>query len=290
MKILVDLKSLENIESYQTDGFIVSSEKYSCYNDYCFSWSAIEAIANYCHQKNILFIINIDRIIEEEELDSLYQYLDQCLMIGVDYFIYSDYAILNYFKKKNLTHKLIYDAKTMITNSQDALIHKNLNSLVVINNELNLEELAEVVKVGNGVLEVYGYHQMFYSKRSLLSTYSAFQAEGRVLDNKKLLIKEELRDDLYPIYQSPHGTYIYTPYIFGIFKELLMLKDDLKMIRINSMFIEENKVIQILNIYQQLINGESDINLLYKELEAINPNIKPGLLYHQSILVKETEQ
>lgn len=290
MKILVDLKSLESIDRYQADGFIISSEKYSCYNDYCFSWSVIEEIANYCHQKNILFIVNIDRIIEEEELDSLYQYLDQCLRIGVDYFIYSDFAILNYFKKKNLTNKLIYDSKTMITNSQDAIIHKNLKSLVVISNELNLEELSEVVKVGNGILEVYGFHQMFYSKRPLLSTYSAFQAKGRVLDNKKLLIKEELRDDLYPIYQSLHGTYIYTPYVYCIFKELLKLKDNLKMIRINSMFIEENKIIQILTIFRQLLNNENDIDFLYKQLETINPNIRPGLLYNQSILKKETEQ
>ena len=97
-------------------------------------------------------------------------------------------------------------------------------------------------------------------------------------------MKEELRDDFYKIYQGDQGTFIYTPYIYTLFEELLELKDYIDYIRINGMFLEEQTVIKVLDCYFRLLKGE----LVTKEsLKQINANISSGFLMNQSILLKD---
>lgn len=286
MKLLVDLKSIENIDKYIADGFIISSDIYSTHNDKCFSFEEMKLINNYTNKNNKLLIINIDRIIEEEELDNVKNYIDNLLTLNVDYFIYGDFAILKYFKDLNLTSKLIYDPKTMITNYYEADFHNRYNSLVAINNELTLDEINNIIKAKNVVMEVYGFHQMFYSRRQLLSNYSKFKKEDRNLINQELRIVEEKRDNEYPIFESKNGTFIYTSFIYCLFKELKEL-DELKFIRINTSFIEEAKILKIIEIYSQFLKDFSRADELYEELKLIDNRIDSGFLYKGSVILKE---
>lgn len=286
MKILVDLKSVDNIDKYNADGFIVSTIEYSCHNDYCFSLDEISKISNYCSSYNKILIVNIDRIIEQDELDLIKKYIDELLKINVDYFIYGDMAIYAYFKLKGLENKLIYDPKTLITNSHEAEFFKKLNNLVFINNELTLDELVEISKVGNCLMEVYGFHQMFYSRRSLIRNYVVFANSDDDLVGKKLIIKEEKREEEYPIFESLNGTFVYTPFIYNLFEELEQLTT-LKMIRINSSFLEEDKVFQVLDLYNKLINNFSLKEELKIQLEQIDNRLGKGFLSKKSVILKE---
>lgn len=288
IKIIVDLKNIDNITKYDCDGLIVSSERFSCYNDRCFSFEEIKRIVLYCKEHNIYTILNVDKIIEEDELDLLYKTLDQYIKLDIDYYIYGDFAVFTYFKKHDLLKKLIYDPKTMITNYEEAKIHRNYGSLVSVSNELTFYEIKDIVEVGNAILEVYGYHQMFYSRRHVLSTYANFQEKQRILDKKLLTIKEELREERYPIFESDHGTFVYTNYRYCMFKELLRL-DKLNMIKINSMFIDEEEILKVLHLYKKLLNGEGNVDEVYQELMMINPNISGGFLNKKSFLLKEEE-
>jgi len=287
MQILVDILSSERLSEYNAKGYIAASLEYSCHNGKTFSLNELKKVSEYVKENNKIFVVNIDRIIEEDELDKLHTYLDQLLTLDIDYFIYSDFAILRYFLKKGLTKKLIYDPKTLITNYYDANIHaKEFNSLVAISNELTLDEIKEVSKAKNCLMEVYGFHQMFYSRRALLSNYAKFKNFSDNLQNEKLVIKEENRDNLYIIYESKHGTFIYTPYIYCLFKELSELPD-LKFIRINSNFLEEDKIIQVVNIYNELLLDFTKKDELYAKLQEIDARIDSGFLYKKSILLKE---
>src|SRR5690554_4383033 len=116
MKLLADIKSIENLNKYNVDGYIVSSIEYSCHNDKCFNIDEIKYITEFGKQNKKLVIVNIDRIIEEEDLDDIKKYIDKLIEYDVDYFIYSDFSILRYMQSKKLTNRLIYDPKTMITN------------------------------------------------------------------------------------------------------------------------------------------------------------------------------
>lgn len=288
MKILVDLKSLKNLDLYEADGFIASSSEYSCFNDFTLSLDDLKFLSEYTKNNNKILVVNIDRLIEEEELTEFKDYLTELLKLKIDYFIYGDLAVLSYFIKLNLTHKLIYDPKTLITNYYEADFHNKYNSLVSINNELTLEEIKDITKANNTIMEVFGYHQMFYSRRALLSNYSKFKNADLDLIKKKLNIKEEKRDASYPIFESSHGTFIYTNYVYLLFKELTEL-NDLRFIRINGNFIGEDKLFQVLRFYNLLINDFSKADELYEKIKELIPKVDSGFLYQKSILLKEQE-
>src|SRR5690554_1988024 len=127
---------------------------------------------------------------------------------------------------------------------------------------------------------------MFYSRRQLLSNYSKFKKEDRNLINQELRIVEEKRDNEYPIFESKNGTFIYTSFIYCLFKELKEL-DELKFIRINTSFIEEAKILKIIEIYSQFLKDFSRADELYEELKLIDNRIDSGFLYKGSVILKE---
>jgi collagenase-like PrtC family protease len=288
MKLVADLKSVNNIGRYQVDGLVFASSDFSCSNDGIFSWSEIEEIVDYCHKYNLISILNIDRIIEEDELSFLYENLEKYLKLKVDYYIFSDFAILDFFKKHHLEDKLIYDPKTLITNVQDALFYKDQGIKVAISNELSFDEILQIAASGNTVYELYGHHQMFYSKRALLSNFSKSINSNKSLENTLLQISEEKRADLHPIYQSPHGTFIYTSYRYTLLLELPLLKDKLIFGRINTTFIEEEEALEIISLYHEAIKSdEKNIPALYEKLKNINPNIGRSFLDRKSVLLND---
>lgn len=286
MKLLVDLLSISRIDEYNVDGYIASCAYLSCHNGRCFSYDELKVLSEIKKNKNKILIVNIDRIIEEDEIEEVYNYIDTLISLDIDYFIYGDFSILRYFIKKNLSNKLIYDPKTLITNFYDADFHNQYNSLVSINNELTLAEIKEVAKAKNAMMEVYGFHQMFYSRRALLSNYGKFKEIDNNFIDDQYIIKEENRDYSYPIYESKNGTFIYTPYIYCLFKELQEL-NDLRFIRVNSIFLEESKVIEVVKLYKELLEDFSKADILYDKLLEIDDRIDSGFLYKKTVVLKE---
>ena len=289
IKLIADLISLNNISRYHVDGLVINDDIFSNYHSSKMTFNDLKSVIAYCQEHHILSIVNVERIIEEEELELLYERLESYLALEVNYFLYSDFAVLSFFLEKKMTDKLIYDAKTMITNKHDALFHRKYGSLVAISNELSLEEVENIVEAKTCVIEAYGFHQMFYSRRPLLSTYAKFKELPLSLEQKQLFIKEELRDELYPIFQSQYGTYVYTPYRYVMFKELLPLKERIAMVRINSQFIDEDEIVKVIDLYQSLLFTNQDPDELYLQLKALNDNISSGYLDKKSILVKERD-
>jgi len=283
MKIIVDLIS-ENLDYYhQADGIIVNSREYSCCNGFTVALPALTSLSKKIKIKGKIAILNIDRIIEERDLTDFTDYLDKVLPL-FDLFIYSDMAVFSYFRKHHQLEKLIFDGKTLIASSFDVNYYRKQGITSFLTNELSLEEIKTIAKKASFALEVYGYHQIFYSRRDLLTLYQEFRANKESLENELLFLKEELRDDFYKIYQGDQGTFIYTPYIYTLFEELLELKDSIDYIRINGMFLEEQTVIKVLDCYFKLLKGE----LVTKEsLKQINANISSGFLMNQSILLKD---
>lgn len=289
MKVYVDLKKGANISDYLCDGFIVSSYEFSCYNDDVYSIDEALLVKELVKKNNKEIILNIDRIITEDDLDDLVIYLEKVIN-EFDYFIFSDMSIRYYFEEKGMVDKLIYDPKTLVASSNELNINQENNIKVILANELSFDEIKEICNksIANVNLCVFGYHQMFYSKRSLISLYKEFFNISEELKNKKLYLKEELRNEFYPIYESSKGTFIYTDYLYCMFSELLEIKEKLGFIRINGMFIEENKYQKIVNIYHRLLLNE-DPNHLFDELKEIDSNLSKGFLLSKSVLLKGAE-
>lgn len=290
MKILADVKSTDNLELYQADGLIFSDPHFSCAYDTCLSDAECKKIIEYCRKRSILVVANLDKIIEEEEVEQLYRKLECYLDLGVDYFIFGDLAILKYFLDRKLTAKLIYDPKTLITNYEDARFYRDLGLLVTVSNELSLEEIKAIIRTGNCTFDLYGHHQMFYSRRPLLSAFASFIKAPNRLDGRLLYAQEELREERYPLYENAAGTVMYTSYRYALFKELPEIRDSLVMGRINGHFIPETELLTIISLYKRALQADAkEMENLYQELLAVNPKISSGFLEKKSVLFKEED-
>lgn len=287
-KLIADLLSIEKIDKYNCDGLILNIDKFSVFNDKKFTVDEVKLVSDKIKKINKLLIVNIDKIIEENQTEELYNILDQLFNIDIDYYIYSDLSVLSYFMERSSTNKLIYDAKTMITSPGDSSFYRDLGVLTIVSNELSLGQVKEISEIGNACLEVYGYHQIFYSRRKLLSIFNEFNESDYQIKDRVLHIKEEMRDSLYPIYQSDNGTFVYTNYIYCAFLDIVDFYNNFKFLKVNSMFINEDKILQVIDIYRNFIDKKYEsLEEEFNKLLAIDDNLSNGFLKGSSFLLKE---
>ena len=199
-KIIIDLENIKDINSYLVDGFIINIKNFSTYNGCNFSIDNLIEIINLVKINNKQVFLNIDRLFSEDDLDQLYELFKVIDNIEYDYLIFSDFSVYYYFNKKNMLNKLIYDAKTMGTNIDDINFFKDRNVMVFVANELSKEQIKILSETNNTCMEVFGYHQIFYSKRPILSLFNEFENLNISLKNTLLEIKEISRDSYYKIY------------------------------------------------------------------------------------------
>ena len=103
--------------------------------------------------------------------------------------------------------------------------------------------------------------------------------------NKKYSLLEETREEHYPVIENKNGTFVYGSYNYLLFKEIELLNKN-NYFYISSLFINEDDLLKIINIYNLgFINGFNDE--LLNELKTINPNTGSSFLYLKPEILKE---
>ncbi|MFA5543413.1 MAG: U32 family peptidase [Bacilli bacterium] len=285
MKLISEVKNINNIEQYNLDGIIISYKPFSTTSDLYVDYEDIVQINDYCHRNDKLSILKIDKIIEEKEVDELYEFLDSVHPLSIDYYIFSDMSVLSYFKTKNELDKLIFSAKTLSCSYNDVLFYQQMGIKVIISNELTLESIIKISELENVVIDGYGYSNIFYSKRKLLSLFKEAKNLSEDVKNEILYIREETRKENQPIIENENGTFIYTSSKYLFFKEIEKLHN-LFMFKIESLMIQEEELIKIINIYNKGLKGDlSDEN--YLELVKIDNDVTTSFLYKKPKILKE---
>ena len=290
--IITDYVSEESLK-YKCDGLIINSKLYSTFNDVTFSLYEILPIVKKIKESKKKVFINVNRIIPENEIDNfkkiVLQVIDSC-----DYLIYSDLAVLSIIPD-NLHNKLIYDSKTLICNKEEL---DTMETKTFISQSLSFSEIKEIKSEKKYCLDVFGYLEMMYSRRPLLSLV---MPRGKVKTNTLYSLKEETRTESYKIYETKrqknnYGTFIYNEGIYCLLKELKDIKDNVFLIRINSMFLT-NITEKIVNVYSKYLNELSKDTLdnykeefLYAKINSILENchlkLTRGFLDQESVLLK----
>lgn len=284
--LIIDLQNMDNIENFLVDGFIINIEHFSTFNGVKFPLEKIKELSSLIKKNKKKVLINIDRLYGEEDLNNLYQVFAVLKDVIYDYIIFSDFAVYYYFNKINQLNKLIYDAKTMGTNQDDFNFYKEKKIKVFVSNELTQKQIKSLSETNNACMEVFGFHQIFYSKRPILSLFKEYDQIQEPLKNTLLEIKEMNRDSYYKIYESDLGVFVYTDYIYCAYIEISDFVRNFEFIKINSIFLNLEKMPLIISYYRKLLNNENIIfnNQLIKE---VYPNIKSGFLLQKSVLLKE---
>lgn len=285
-KLIIDLQKINKIKSYEVDGLIINLEGFSTFNGIKFSLNQLDEITKIIKSSGKKIFINIDRLYGEDDLGQLYELFNVLKNIEYDYIIFSDFAVYYYFNKNNDLKRLIYDAKTMGTNTDDLNFYKEKNIKVFVANELSKKQIKLLSETNNGCFEVFGYHQIFYSKRPILSLFQEFDKIEEPLNNSLFEIKELSKDVFYKIYESEIGIFVYTDYIYCAYKEIKEFVNNFSFIKINPIFLSEENLPLIISYYRDLIKN---INVIENDhlIKEIYPNTKSGFLLKKSVVLKE---
>lgn len=286
--IIASIKSFSHFKEIEklVDGIIISSSFSISINDKPTDEEMIKII-KYSNEINKLAIIDISSLMTNEEIKLVDNFINKYKDFNVS-FIYTDIGVYNILKKYNIESRGIYDPKTLITNSFDMNYYLDDNIMAIgLSNEIPAKKIKEInsKKHGKTLLKIFGYHQMFYSKRHLISTYLKYKNMDNKLDMNNTYLKEETRGEEYHIDENSHGTVIYRSYVMSYMKCL----DDIlgvDYLVFDSSFIDDKDFTLALKIYSDVLNGLLDKNIAYLKLKEIF-NIEDGFMIEDTVYVKE---
>lgn len=272
MKIISEIINKDS--DFELLDIAIYNTKYSSNTKHIFSLNEIR-------KNNCDVCLNIDKIFSESELVNLESFIIDSFNYNIDYYIFSDMAVYNIFKKYNLVNKLIYNAKTLCCSSYDIITYNSLGIKVFVSTELPIEELMNISKLKNNVIHLFGQSLVFYSKRKLLTLYNDYLRKNGLdifknsIKNKFYWIKEESRSDQYPIIECDDGTLIYTSFLYDLKKEIKNLDQD-NLFYINRMTLTDEELKSVLAYFK---NDEALDLSMFK--------INDGFLYKKPFILKE---
>lgn len=294
--LVTDYISEESLK-IKCDGLIINSRLFSTFNDETYSVYKLQALIKKIKDAKKKIIVNVNRIIPENEIDDFKEVL-LMLIDSVDYLIYSDLSVLNIIPE-NKYDKLIYDSKTLICSKEEL---SAFPTDAFISQALSFDEIKDFQNGEKKIcLDAFGYLEMMYSRRPLLSLVVP---RGKVKTNTLYTLKEETRTESYKIFEvkrqkNNYGTFVYNDGIYVLFKEINELFDNVKIIRLNSMFLTNiiDKVATVYNKYiSEIYKGTIDNykeDYYYTKINSILENshlkLTRGFLDQESVLLKEEE-
>ena len=239
----------------------------------------------HCKDNGIKVILSMDKIYQPSTIGLASSFLDKYKDV-TDYFYVTDLGVCNLAIKKNIENKIIFDPKTMITNSFDFDIYASYGFHALgISSEITV---ADVVRIQNktnknSFYQVFGERLMFYSKRHLITLYSKKNNED--YPKEDVLFRESTRNDYFPGFENKNGTAMYRSYLISLLKELNTLSS-ITYGFLESYMVDDDTMLKVLKIYNDAING-GNIGFLQEEMDKLNLKIEDGFTYKDSVYQKE---
>lgn len=290
MEVLVTLRQNKGLERILplVDGVIIGKYFTTGYN---IEMEELKSISEYVKSHNRKVYVVMDNFISEDEKMLLYEYFDYIDGLDVDGIYFHDLGIYDVAKSYGMLSKLIYDGKQVLCNSLDTafILDRGIDS-VVLSRELTLQEISSIVKNNEGRvdLQVFGHLRMSYSKRKFLTNYfNEINKEYDYLNKKTLSLVEEQRNYRMPILEDDYGTTIYTDFIFEMFNEIASLKPFLKRAIVDTLFIEDEGLIQQVCRDLRRITIENKDFLKDSLLHNYPNNYSSGYLYQRTNITKD---
>jgi len=237
--IIVDYISNKTLER-NCDFYVLNHVNFSTASTYLFSSEEIYKIIN--NNNNVRFIINMDKVIHEKELNSLNNFLKKYININNCSFLFSDISFLEIVPNQ-FHNKLIYSNPSYIQTKEIQNFFIKLNIKTILSHELSLKEMLQM-NMESAIVDVFGHSKIFYSKRKLLNL---FEKQYKIeLPNKNMNIQEINREDRFIINENKVGTLCYSSNIISYLEECKYFTN----IKLLSDFIDEEKYYQVIGIFK----------------------------------------
>ena len=285
MKVITTINS-EHINSFfnsDIDALVVGLDGYTTYQDKTFTLDEIKKMLVHKNEKEVY--VSLNRIIEQTEIETVRNIIKEVSTLDVDGIIVMDMGLLQIAKEEGLLNKIIFSPSTYLTNKDSAAYLSSLGvKRLVLAKEISLNNIFEIRKNVSSEVEVtmYGYRNIFYSKRHVKSIYKeAFDI------NDFEYLKEEKREDLFPIKESKNGTFVFSSRPLSLWNYLKrMLDNNIDYINIESNFINED-VFDVISKYKKAISlyGTEEFEEYISSIEF--DNVDEGFINRDSVYMQE---
>ena len=223
-----------------------------------FTMEELVSILNIAHTLNKKVYVTVNTLIKNEELDSVYEFLDKLYILGVDAVICADIAVFMYVINNCKGMECHISTQVGVKDLLDVKFFEEINaSRVVLAREDKLEEIKKIKENSNIELEVFihGALCVSYSGGCLFSSLLSLRSgnRGRCSQNCR-------RE--YTIYENDKP--ISSPGFYLSMKDLAIQNKviELQNISVDSLKIEGrmkdvNYVANITKYYRSVLDGET---------------------------------
>ena len=265
MKLLTTIHNLENVSLLMphVDGFIVGVKGFSTRETSYLEMDELTLLNQQLNENNKELYLSFKPFLHNQGED-LKKFLAS-LKLNIKGIIIGD--ISYFYLLKDLNIPLIYNPETLITNTFDMnIFFKTGLKGVFLSKEINLEDIKEMAKnkEGNIFMVGHGHLNMFYSKRSLLTSYFKEINKEFTYKGKTLLIKEEKRSENLPIIEDDFGTHVYRSKISTVIDYLEDLAN-VDYLLVDSLFYDDEYSKDILKMFSNKKTKEEIINKYNQE-------------------------
>jgi collagenase-like PrtC family protease len=248
--ILIYVDDLKNLEDYRKAGcnaFLFALDGYCVgYNTY-----SLEEIKK-VDVSNKYIILN--RVLDCKDIDNLKSILKD--LNGIKGIVFEDIGVYHLLKEMNIAIEMILFQNHFATNTLSINFWLDRVNSVFVSNEITKQELEKITNDAKGevVVHLFGYNQVMYSRRKLITNWSE---EFNVPYKNQNVIEDKATHVKFRAFENEFGTVMYSENIFNG-KDLLDLKN-VKHFYINTMLVSHEVVMDFLsNIKDHQGEGEDN--------------------------------
>ena len=289
MKLLVELNDLKLLETPCADAFLVGAKDVSLRPSKIFT--DFEIIKERAKALNKKVFLNAMAQVKENELEVFLKKLEK-LIPYFDGVFYTDLAVYQALNEMDYQGIKVYFPTTYITSSKERDFFLKYNDIVLASPEVNTEELENIVNEHTAVL-VFGAYALFYSARKLLTRYYEYRnlpisSDFSDKSEAHFKIKEEFREELYPVTEDEEGFHIFSNGHYVMLKEKIL--DNAAYGVILTPFLNYEKTLVVLETIHAAAEKELTESEAFDKLQNLNLPIglTTGMANKKTILTKES--
>ncbi|MDE5889363.1 MAG: U32 family peptidase [Bacilli bacterium] len=254
--ILIYVDDTKHIDDYRKVGvsaFLFALDGYSVgYNTY-----SLDDIIN-VEVSNKYVIIN--RMLDCEAVDGLRNIIKN--FKGIKGIVYEDIAVYQVVKEMGLDFEMIFYQNHFGTNVNSINFWLDRVESMFVSNEITYDEIDNIVNNATKkvCVNLYGYNQVMYSRRLLLSNWSE---EFNVPYKNTNVLEDKATHVKFRAVENEYGTVMYSDKIFNG-KDLCNL-NNVKFFYVNTMMIEHSLVMDFLSDINNHMSLQEDDGFLNRE-------------------------
>lgn len=271
MKLLSTIHNFENAKELlnNSSGLVVGLKGFSTRETSYLTIEELIEVSNLAKSLNKELYISLKPLLYNDYKDALitlFNLIKDFYYTGIIVGDIGYYYLLSELGIKNI----IYNPETLLTNTHDfnSFFEIGVKGAFVAK-EINVSEVVEISANKKGMMFIvaHGHLNMFYSKRSLLSSY--FNSLNIIYDFKEkttLTLEETFRKGRYPIIEDKFGTHVFRENVSSVINYLEYLKE-VDYFLIDSLFKDDLYALEILKMFKNTNPKEIATQIMdkYKE-------------------------